>query len=159
VGWGGAELVDAGNAAGSLFPADMGVSPNGDVIAAWTQSGVSAGKSWSIIWSKLYTPGVGWGTAEVIGSSDSGFARDVQLAVDPNGHATAVWEVGNHHIWSNRYTPGVGWGTAVPVGDSRGRVDTLEKYVRPRVVVDAGGQATAVWGRWGDLWSNRTEVP
>ena len=44
----------------------------------------------SNIWANRFVPGVGWGTAEPI-ETEAGSAFNPQVAVDPQGNATAVW--------------------------------------------------------------------
>ncbi len=108
----------------------------------------------SMLLSVLVTPGataggVGWGTAQLIETDDTGDAVTPQVAVDPGGNATAVWVQhvettvdGKDNIWANRYVVGAGWGTAVPLV-----LNETGANRAPQVAVDPGGNAMVVWCR------------
>lgn len=84
-----------------------------------------------------------WGTAAAIETGNDGDASDPQIAMDANGNALAVWRQSDgtrNDIWANRYTAGTGWGTAALIEtDNAGEADS------PHVVIDANGDALAVW--------------
>jgi hypothetical protein len=57
------------------------------------------------VWSNRYTPSLGWGTAELIEFNNVSRARELEVAMGPNGEAVAVWSQrvgGRDDIWSNR---------------------------------------------------------
>jgi hypothetical protein len=62
-----------------------------------------------------------------------------ELAVGPDGAATAIWPDNASRIWSSRRAPGGSWGTPVPlsgIGPSA---------TGPHVAAGPGGTAAAVW--------------
>jgi hypothetical protein len=161
-GWGTAARIE--NRDGDARGVQVAVDPQGNATAVWNQWNDGAGGAggangtpsvWDI-WSSRYTRSGGWGTAARIENRD-GDALYPQVAVDPQGNATAVWyqgdDVVSRDIWSNRYTPLGGWGTAE-------RIEIHDDDARfPQVAVDPQGNATAVWGDWDGIrqnaWSNR----
>lgn len=84
-----------------------------------------------------YLASGGWSTPETVGGSKGLYPS---VAVDTNGTVFVVWE-DSSSIWARRYEVGVGWDTAT----------TIESYspeaTRPSVVVNASGNATAVWAQ------------
>lgn len=136
-GWGNATIIDAGT--GSAASPAIGVDESGNALVTWMQFGISV----TDIWANRYVEGVGWGTAELIETQDSGFAYYPELAVDAPGSGVAVWQQSDgvrFSIWANRYNRDSGWETAslveeVDLGDAQAA----------RVAMDAGGNAVAVW--------------
>jgi hypothetical protein len=91
-----------------------------------------------------------WGTAERV--SPSGNAPEV--AVDPAGHAVAVWSESGG-LFSCRYTPTAGWGAVVPIPN------TTVGGENPRVGMDADGNTLAVWRNGylevtANIWCSRS---
>ncbi|MCI5145379.1 MAG: hypothetical protein D3923_07570 [Candidatus Electrothrix sp. AR3] len=138
VGWGTAELIEIDELGDAKFP-HVAVDSTGNAVAVWEQSdGVRKN-----IWSNRYVVGVGWGTAELIETDNSGDAESPQLGVDAAGNAFVVWQQFDgtrKNIWANRYGAGSGWGTAELIetdnsGDAEG----------PQIVVNTAGDAIAVW--------------
>ncbi|MBW1762702.1 MAG: hypothetical protein JRG67_14785 [Deltaproteobacteria bacterium] len=151
VGWGVVELLETDNMLPAFDP-QVAVDRNGNATVVWRQF---AGNRNSI-WSNRYTAGVGWGVAGLLETDDAGHAFDPQVAVDPNGNATAVWYQltgTRNNIWSNRYTAGIGWDTAQLIES-----DDIDHARDPQVSVDPNGNATVVWrqsdGTRDNIWSN-----
>jgi len=108
--WGGAERLEA-DQDNVLREPQVAMDPSGNALAAWGQSdGVR-----NEIRSSSYTPSVGWGRPQPVQTSHIlppdtqpvNFPRP-QIAMDPNGHATAVWrrhddDLERASIWANRY--------------------------------------------------------
>lgn len=153
-GWSTVEPIDGGLVnGGRAGPRAIAVTPDGDAVAVWHQV-ADAHKS---IWANRYTSSIGWGTAEPIEQDETGDARDPDIAVDPGGHAVAVWHQSDgarDDIWSARYTPTSGWDPARPIEHDDGG-DALG----PRVAIDPDGNAIAVWhqsdGTRDNIWANR----
>ncbi|MGA1820950.1 MAG: hypothetical protein ACMUIG_00325, partial [Thermoplasmatota archaeon] len=151
VGWDNAQLIETDNDGGAAYP-QVAVDSAGNAVAVWYQFDGTRNN----ICSNLFTAGVGWGTAELIETNDTGNAYDPQVAIDPKGNAVVVWyQIDGLHvnILSNRYTAGVGWGTAQLIENNDDG-----NAVYPHVAVDPTGNATAVWiqqGGLGFIWSNR----
>ena len=142
MGWNSPTLIETNNSGGAADP-QVAVDGSGNAIAVWSQSDDVSNN----IWSNRYVVGLGWGTATLIETNDSGPASNPQVAVDDSGNAIAVWQQSdnihytNHYsIWSNRYIVGTGWGTATTIGTSE-----WGDCVDAQVAVDDSGNATAVW--------------
>ena len=159
VGWGTAELIETDNSsyamdARAIWP-QLAVDSAGNAIAVWHQYD---GICWNI-WANHYVVGVGWGTAELIETDNSGDARKPQIAVESAGNATAVWTQSDgdegvpiYRIWANRYVVGSGWGSAELI-----ETDVIDTG-KPQVAVDPAGNAVAVWfaydGTRYSIWAN-----
>ncbi|MFO8050518.1 MAG: hypothetical protein R6V01_02320 [Thermoplasmatota archaeon] len=151
-GWSTAELIETDNAGNAIHP-QIAFDNSGNAIAVWSQSD---GTSYNA-WSNRYVAGMGWGTAELIETDNTGSARLTRIAIDGSGNAVSVWELSRgarYDIWSNRYVVGTGWGTAELIETND------EGSARfPKVDVDPSGNAIAVWrqsdGTTGSVWSNR----
>lgn len=150
-GWGTATLIETVNTADALQPR-VAVEPRGNAVAVWDMSDGTR----SNIWANYYAAGTGWGTAALIETDNSTYARSPQVAVSPKGDAIALWFQGagvGSTILYNEYVADVGWGAGgVTVAD------------RPQSVGDValaqnnGADATCVWSEWGggrfDTWSS-----
>jgi hypothetical protein len=151
-GWAGAQRIDATNAGNAVF-AQVALSAQGDAIAVWQQPDGAVLQ----IWASFYTAGLGWGAAQVIDSRNAGVASGVQAAMDADGNAWVVWEHndGAHtNIWAKHYLAGGGWGATELI-----EADTRSAASEPHIVMDAGGNAFAVWeraeGARSGIWANR----
>jgi hypothetical protein len=144
-GWGTAELIETGN--GSAQDPQIAVNGSGHAIAVWQHTESIRGSVRAI----SYTPGSGWGTAELIEFDDVGDAILPQVAIDPNGNAVVVWQQydgARFNIWYNRYVAGTGWeGPGLLESDS-GQASA------PRVAIDASGRALAVWQQFDGANTN-----
>jgi len=102
-----------------------------------------------------------WNTETLVETDDTEDASSPQVAVDANGNATAVWhqdDGARQNVWSNRYDATSGtWSTAVLI-----ETDDTEDAHRPKVAVDANGNATAVWLQrapgMNNAWTNRYDA-
>lgn len=140
-GWGTAALIEADNAGSAVNP-QVAFDKGGNALAIWAQH-MGPGTATSI-WSARYTPETGWG-APVLVETEAGDASNPRIAFDASGNALAVWgQEGvvapfRRSIWANRYTAS-GWGVPVLIEtDDTGTADEA------KVVMDAGGNALAVW--------------
>jgi len=107
-GWGMAVLIEIDDT-GSAGRPQVAVDPSGNAVAVWEHYDGSSRS----IWSNRYTPSAGWGTAVLIETDDTSSSNNhptqwhyPQVAVDPNGNATAVWRQSDgtrFDIWSNRF--------------------------------------------------------
>lgn len=150
VGWGTAAVIDNPSLADSAWP-DVGADGNGNAIAVFRQFDGTA----TSILANRYVAGTGWTGPSAIEaypfSSD-----DVQIAIAPNGEATAVWRQWDgsaNSIAANRFSPGIGWGTATYIEGAAGEA------IEPRVAMDTAGAAIAVWrelnGTARSVYANR----
>jgi hypothetical protein len=153
-GWGTASLI--GPVAGDAGGTQVAMNSHGNGVAAWTQADENGRYS---VWANRYTPSEGWSTAELIESDDRGNAGGVQVAIDADGDALAVWPQHSgpsasspSYVWFNRYTASTGWATAALIAPDRDAVPV-------RMAMAPNGDAVAVWQRWNDgaadLWSSR----
>jgi hypothetical protein len=156
-GWSAPELVQTGEITEARDPR-IGVDAEGNAIAVWIQRDVEG--LGNLVWTNRYAPGGRWGEAELIEAGEPSLhGLGIDIAVDPNGNAVAVWTVLRTglrgDLWSNRYTFGGGWGVAEIVG-----VEGLGDVEAPRIAIDADGNAHAVWqlseGTSQDVWTNRS---
>src|SRR5947199_161390 len=150
-GWGTPELIETNT--GDADFARVAVNGNGVAVALWKQSnGVNHD-----IWSNIYVPGQGWGTATLMEANPND-GSEPWVAVDKNGNAMAVWRQYNGgepdpSIWARDYVAGQGWGTATLIETDSGAADN------PDVAIDSGGNAIAVWrqfdGTADSIYANR----
>jgi hypothetical protein len=112
-------------------------------------------------------PGNVWSKPELVASSDKGDALYPQLGMDDHGNALAIWQQldgARFDMWSSHYVPGTGWSKPelIEHSDDGGAVN-------PRIVVEPGGNAVAIWmqgsgktsrtdGDQFNAWSNRYTV-
>lgn len=123
---------------GSLF-SKVGIDAFGNAVAVWEEFDGSN----SVIQSAILPFGGTWSSPQTISVSGED-AINVELAVDRNGHAVAVWERFdgfNTIIQAATLTFGEVWST--PVNLSAAEQDASQA----RVAMDANGNAIAVWTR------------
>lgn len=152
-GWGSPSPIEALDlSGGSNGSVRLAMAPSGQAVAVWTQQVASR----TDIWANHHDPVTGWGSAVAIEHDDTGFASQVDVAMDGAGNAVAVWRQQNGGaagLWANRLLAGVGWGSPIQI-DGGGTLPS-----QPRVAMDSAGNAMAVWsqfegGRY-DLRANR----
>jgi hypothetical protein len=109
------------------------------------------------IWANRFTPSGGWGVAEMIETGNAGDASSVQIALDPNGNAIAVWnqfDGARVSVWANRFTPSGGWGTAELI-----ETDNAGDAFSAQIATDPAGNAIAVWQHYDgtryNIYANR----
>jgi len=154
--WGTSEPFEPGSDGN---PPEIAMDPSGSIMLVWARPPANSGRT--DIWSRRYTVGSGWGTAQLVEIDDTSNARAPQIAVDTSGNAMAVWiqtADTRPSVWANRYTVAGGWGTAqVLETDSTGNASTA-----PAITFDGSGNALAVWEQSGssrvNIWSNRYTV-
>jgi hypothetical protein len=114
------------------------VDAYGNVTAVWS----SFNGSNSLIQSSTKPFGGSW-QATPDNLSQSGQSNAPQIAIDTNGNAIAVWwsSDGNNNIIQTSAKPFGGSWQAIPEDLSQSGHDALS----PQIVVDAYGNATAVW--------------
>lgn len=157
---GGATLpAEIGAGIGHAYLPQVAMDAAGNAISVWYEWD---GAAYSV-YSNLYKPGTGWGTAGTIESS-SQWATDPQVALSANGQALAVWRqydsAGNrYNIWANAFMPNwdPNWwhmgGQLIETNDSG-------SAYAPQVAMDGQGNGMAIWhhdngtGRM-DIWATR----
>ncbi len=151
VGWGTAELIETEDAGDAHYP-QISIDGSDNAVAVWSHFD---GTRYNI-WSNRYTADVGWGTAEMIETDNSGHAYNPQVGMDESGNGVVVWQQydgARYNVHSNIYTAGTGWGTVEIIEDEQGTVSGSQ------VALDGSGNAVAVWsqsdGLRNNIWSNR----
>ncbi len=129
VGWEGAVLIE--EIGWYARQPQIAVDPSGNAIAVWMHT--EGGSSHSIRASR-FTPGIGWGGATLV-ETMAGDARDPQVAIDPMGNTTIVWQ---HHD-GVRYNLWAGGGGGQLLETNDGGVGP------PHVAVDPSGNVIVVW--------------
>ncbi|HSB62117.1 MAG TPA: hypothetical protein VLI67_10380 [Vicinamibacteria bacterium] len=118
----------------------VAVAADGTAVAVWHELQAGTFR----IWANRFRPGAGWATAEPISPPE---AREgalfADVAMDALGNAVAVWQrwaaPGLWDVVAARLEPARGWGPATTVAASRPSGEF------PRVAMDPGGNALAVW--------------
>ena len=133
---------------GSAFEPAVALDSEGDTLAVWTGWDGSVGGHYLI--RSVIKPAGGVWQPSVSVSEDGQNADAPQLAFDPQGNATAVWERsdGSNEIVQAALRPAGGaWQPPVDVSQ-KGK--TAHK---PQLALDAAGDALAVWERFdGNNW-------
>jgi hypothetical protein len=152
--WSAPILVDTNNVS-DAGGASFAISGNGDALAVWVQSdGVRDN-----VWSNRHTATSNtWGAPVLIETDNAGSASGVQIAMNSNGDALAVWYQSDgtqNNMWANRYTASTRtWGAAALIESNN-----LGSVSYPQVVINENGDALAVWrqsdGTRNLVWANR----
>lgn len=141
----------------SAYIPEVAVDPSGNAVAVWTQGWCENARG---VWSNRFEAGTGWSTPEQVDDPSAGDAGlFVQVAVDREGNAIAVWHQFGERttsVWANRSTPGDGWGEPEQI-----ETNDLDYSRDPRIAMDTNGNAIAVWyesdGTRENVWANRYE--
>jgi hypothetical protein len=118
----------------------VAVDAAGDAVAVWARTDGAH----TIIQTAWRPAGGAWGPSRDL-SAEGQSAKTPDVAIDPAGNAVAVWARYNGTkfiIQSSTRPAGGEWG--MPAADLSAEGQTAEK---PRVAVDASGDAVAVWMR------------
>lgn len=133
-GIGGAGSVMAGNS-------------NGVFIVAWIDVDITSGDG--SLFTRRYTPGVGWGGADLVTSwlaTDRPSFNGLSVGIAPNGTAAIVF-VGRSNLRDSLYgshqPSGGAWAVPTLLEDD----DLGQTFSRMALVMDDNGVATAVWGQ------------
>jgi hypothetical protein len=140
-GWQAEQPID--NGAESAIRVALAMNAGGTAFAAWQQAETISG--YDFIWANRYVPGTGWEGARQIESGNAGPAMWPHIAADPAGNAIAVWYQDNgtglYNVWANRYSAtDNSWGAPRVI-----QTDNTFDAITPRVAMDPGGNAVAVW--------------
>jgi hypothetical protein len=113
----------------------LGMDGAGDAIAAWV--GFYAGASHYAI---LPAGSGSWGPAQTLSTYVQGDARNLSLAVSPNGSAVVAYATQHDAIWAVSGTILGGFSAPVFVG-----AGDYGKNSAPKAALDDAGQASLVW--------------
>jgi hypothetical protein len=146
--WGSAAAIESDNAGDVLVPR-VAFDVNGNCIAVWPQSD---GARFNLYAARM-TPAGTWGAPILIETQNTGDVGSADLAIDPSGNAIAVWTQSDgtrYNVHANRYAAATGaWGSATLI-----ETENLQNSSRPRIAIDANGNAFAVWEYQG-IYANR----
>ncbi|MFL5897679.1 MAG: hypothetical protein ACJ76D_04345 [Solirubrobacterales bacterium] len=134
--WSAPVTLSAAGAVSAL----VAVGPEGNVTAVWL---LEREEGWrSVVQSATRSVGGSW-SAPVTLSPPRNAARSPQIALEPQGGATVVWEEEySDAIESSTRSSGGSWSTPVTLS-ANGVAGGW-----PQVAVDSQGNATAVWAGW-----------
>jgi hypothetical protein len=135
--WSSVMTVEGDNTRSAGYLAG-GADAAGNLFAAFSFANTTVS-----IFASRYTPSGGWSAPTLLESDDTGDALSPQMAVDPGGNATVVWNQWNgsfFNVFAARYDIGSGWQNATMIGPG---IDNDSLY--PFAAADAGGNTTAVW--------------
>jgi hypothetical protein len=152
-GWAMAESIETEPPSFRQPNIDLGFDAGGNAIAVWTR----AGQNQDDAWANRYTPGEGWGSAELIETNDMGGLRDLVVAVTSDGDAHALWsqfdDNGVRSLWTNVYSSGA-WGDTADVFDD----EDVNAAETPQITAGPNGELHAVWsqsdGNLTNIWAN-----
>jgi len=131
--WSAPVTLSAAGAGSALVAA----GPEGNVTAVWLLEREEGRRS--VVQSATRSAGGGW-SAPVSLSPPGKAARSPQIALDPQGGATAVWEEEySGAVETSARSSGGIWSAPVTLSATGVRAD------RPQVAVDSQGNATVVW--------------
>lgn len=127
--------------AGTATSPDLAVDTSGNAIAVWVQSGSS-------IQSATKLAAGSWPVSPDTISGSTSSPTSPSISIGANGTVIAVWHAlssSNDVIYSASKTISVGtWGS--PLSFFQGTATFMHNY--PQVIVDANGNATAIWLRY-----------
>jgi hypothetical protein len=138
VGWSAATLVESDNTGRAVTP-QVAIDGNGNAIAVWVQ--FDASSNTSIMVSS--TSNGGWSVPSALETGTGTVRSNPQIAFGANGHAMAVWSSYTGPGNSVRARAFTGTWAAPATAWSETALSQLD--LRPRVVLDANGNAIAVW--------------
>ena len=136
----------AGSGRTTISP-DIAINASGTAIVVWAQSDGTQDN----IWAKRFTPGVGWGLAQLI-ENEGGKASSPRIDINSAGDAMAVWYHNNgarENIWAARFTPGSGWEEAQLIENNN-----AGNAFDPQLGLDPSGNAIVVWHQHDGLRNN-----
>lgn len=144
----GADIAGANGASYTLNNAQM--SDNGARLRVIVSNGAGSATSRE---ATLTVTAPGACAAPQLIESGAGHAGLPQIAMDANGNAVAVWQQNDGtftSIYANRFAAGSGWGSAQLIENLVGDL------YQPRIAMDSGGNAIAVWSSQYDrIYANR----
>ena len=124
---------------GSVCDPQIAVDSNGNVTAVW----VNFGETYWSIQSSTKPNGGSWQETPDVLSAQDHIPTAPQIAVDPSGNTVVVWVEKDSVIRASARPCGGGWQRGADTLSSSELPATFSQL--PHVVIDANGNATAVW--------------
>lgn len=126
----------------------LGLASDVDGSAIELRYGCEGSCTEETLQARRYDATYGWRKPVLLDDTTWAFGNSAQIAMDPAGNGTAVWERFSNTtsaIWVRRYRYDSGWEAGeriqtIPVGDG----DAI-----PAIVVDKKGRVTALWSEAG----------
>lgn len=141
------EAVDVSGAGALASEPTIAVDAQGDATAVWGRRDIPAPNGFlTFVQTAQRVDGV-WSTPFTL-SNEDGLAGDVDVTVDPQGNATAIWFYwGTARFVQVRSRTAAGtWGQTATLSKKSGSLEPQEGELQ--VVADADGDVTALWGSW-----------
>ncbi|HJU83043.1 MAG TPA: hypothetical protein VJ600_02430 [Holophagaceae bacterium] len=154
-GWSTPSVLDQGLGSDGNAAAVAGDPTSGNAFAVWMEKDPTSGNTLPMAAKFTATSGT-WGDYRSLsdgfadGSCGSTAGSDLKppaIATNASGNAMAVWmqtttaAPGRYDLFAATYQAGTGWKTRALISDGLNNVTAY-----PRVVMDANGNAIAVWG-------------
>src|SRR3989339_1744129 len=148
--WSAPTILESDQSGDASSP-KVAMDATGTAIAVWYQNDGTRDN----IYANKYN-GTSWGGAALLEADNSGAAYNPRVAMDGSGNAFAVWfqsDGVNFNTWANKYN-GTSWvGAELIEADDSGNVGN------PKVAVNSGGNAIAVWtqndGTRDNIYANK----
>ena len=130
----------------------IGMDSAGNATVVWHLSDDDADDPGLVQTARFTAATGGWSNGPNLSTAGS----NTQVAVDPDGNATAVWqEQTTRRIRAARYARTTGlWGDAVTLATGSDTSTSVDAPSSPQVSVDAGGNVIVVWQRHINVSSN-----
>lgn len=154
-GWGSPERLDEADGVNAAF--GVGLDTGGTTWVTWSALG-------DVVAARSGSPS---SRDRIDQRAENEEASSPALAVNPDGHAVAVWiqftrvvlrQPDDYAVWSSHYLPGDGWSDAERVDR-----DGLGAAFGHRIAIDGEGNAIAIWhqsdgsdGGTERIWANRS---
>lgn len=132
--------------------AQVAVNPAGDLTAVWT--GADPDTDYPVVRTKSRPAGGSWSATATDLSSDAGRATGVQVAVDPDGNAVAVWSYAEEDLSGDddiavqtafRSETSGTWSGPTLLWDDAANED----FPQVALAVDPQGNTSAIWSSFG----------
>jgi hypothetical protein len=129
---------------------------SGNALVVWNHNDPTTSVPDQVWWNRFTVAG-GWGTPQQLQAGRRNEVSPPDVAVSPSGEAVAVWLRSPYggtppqEIWAAAFLPGRSWQTPTPIEPA----DSLTWVYRPRVAMDARGNAIVVWNRDDQVLAQR----
>lgn len=153
-GWGTAKLLET-EFATSLYGAEIAADSSGNAVSVWIVSRFSGGDE--VAGNRFDAASGNWTPAVGLVTNRTG-VRELRLAVDQAGNATAVWteeavNFTHSDVVASRFNSGTAsWEAPVAIEN----LNLSAEF--PHMGVDAAGNVVLIWVQGGNIWSNRWDA-
>jgi hypothetical protein len=152
-GWGAPFLIDdTASASIAGGTPQVAMDDNGNIIAVWRRDDSPAAARQDL-WAKQFKWGDASGAPQQL-DTELFSVFDPRLAMNASGRAVVVWRqssAGLYGVWARQFTLAEGWGAARRLASRS--FESGADIVNPQLVIDAAGNATAVFASGGQVGS------